>query len=153
MSKYNIKFTKQEVQLAFEAMLKRAGGGFKFVEWFRDDFSLKNLDERSYLARRTDSDFATGLYASDYKHRSHITVFAGAIFLHDSVRVYADITFYEDEGDNVPELIGTSLGRLVGSFTEIIQDENYWEIEWKSWRLNRYLIILLNDLKKGVADF
>ena len=153
MSNRNIKFTKQEVQHSFESMLKRVGGGFKFVEWIDDNVALRSDGERSDLAKRTSSDFATGLYATDYKGKSHIAVYAGVVFLNDRIRVYADIQLFEEEGGAIDQLLGTSLGRVVSSFTEIIDDEAFLNVEWRTWRLNRYLIILQNDLKKNIADF
>jgi hypothetical protein len=153
MSKSNIKFNKQEVQQAFEKMLKRVGGGYKFVKWIDEEVSLKSIGERSSLAKKTSADFATSLYASDFKGRSHISAYAGAVFVNDRVRVYADIRIFEEEKEWTDELLGTSLGRVVSSFTETIDDEKYLQVEWRTWRLNRYLVILLSDLKKNIAEF
>lgn len=153
MTKSNIKFNKQEVQNSFESMLKRIGGGFKFVEWIDDDVGLRSDGERSDLAKRTSADFATCLFASDYKGTSHITVYAGAVYLNEKVRVFADIRLFEEETGSIDALLGTELGRVVSSFTETIDDEKYLQIEWRTWRLNRYLVILLNDMKKNIAEF
>jgi len=153
MNNTNIKFNKQEIQHSFESMLKRVGGGFKFVDWIDDDVALRLDGERSDLAKRTSSDFATGLYASDYKSTSHITVYAGAVFLNEKICVYADIRLFEEEMGAVEDLLGTSLGRVVLSFTETIDNQKYLQVEWRTWRLNRYLIILINDMKKNITEF
>lgn len=108
----NNDIRKDDIERAFIRMLGRVGGGFKFSGWFEDGGSKK---ERSDLSKQTDADISMGLYGSDYKNESHIVGYVGVTRIDGTLRIKAEIDYYEEIGEDVESFIGTAEGKVVSS--------------------------------------
>ncbi len=105
-----------DVEQAFIRMLSRVGGGFKFSGWLEDGRSNK---ERSDLSKQTDADITMGLFGSDYKNESHIVGYVGVTRIDGTLRIKAEIDYYEEIGEDIENFIGTSDGKVVSSESSV----------------------------------
>ncbi len=108
----NNDIRKDDIERAFIRMLSRVGGGFKFSGWFENGGSKK---DRSDLSKQTDADISMGLYGSDYKNESHIVGYVGVTRIDGTLRIKAEIDYYEEIGEDVESFIGTAEGKVVSS--------------------------------------
>lgn len=140
--------TVAEVEIEFKEMLKRIGGGFKFVNWIEK--RVRRKGERTELARRTDLDTAIGLFAADYSGKLHIVAYVGSMNVEGTVRMSGQITYYEDERTSVEELIGTSTGTVVASYSDQLVKQ-----ETQGFIGNDYglLIYLMKSVDKNISNF
>jgi hypothetical protein len=140
--------TFAEVEIEFIEMLKRVGGGFKFVEWIEKKRKIKG--ERTKLARRTDSETAVGLYAADHSGKLHIVAYVCSMEVEGAFRMSGEITYYEDERTSIEELIGTSLGTVVASYSDQLVKKETQNFIGNDCGL---LIYLMKSVDKNIADF
>lgn len=140
--------TVSEVEIEFKEMLKRVGGGFRFIEWIEKRRKIKG--ERTELARKTDSDTAIGLYAADYSGKFHIVAYVCSMNIEGKLRMSGEITYFEDERTSIEELIGTSMGTVVVSYSDRLVEQ-----ESQSFTGNDYglLVSMMNSVDKNIADF
>lgn len=103
---------KDDIERAFIRMLGRIGGGYKFSGWLEGSGARK---ERSRLSKQTDADVSIALYGSDYKKSSHIVGYVGVTRIERTLRIKAEIDYYEDVGEEISNFIGTEQGRIVSS--------------------------------------
>lgn len=142
--------TSKEVEIEFKAMLNRIGGGFKFVGWIEKNKQGGLSINRSELAMSTSADRATALYASDYTKKSHIVAHACQVNIDGSFRASGEINYYEDQSFDIEDLLASSLGTVVASYSEPIVEQH--EL---SSRINMYgiLVLMLKSFDKHIADF
>ena len=103
---------KDDIERAFIKMLSRVGGGFKFSGWLEGSNEKR---ERSDLSKKTDADVSIGLYGSDYKKESHIVGYVGVTRIDGTLRIKAEIDYYEEVGEELSHFIGTAEGKVVSS--------------------------------------
>ena len=140
--------TVAEVEIEFKEMLKRVGGGFKFVQWIEK--SGKRKGERTELARKTDSDAAVGLYAADHSGKLHIVAYVCRMNVEGTFRMSGEITYYEDERTSIEELIGTSLGTVVISYSDPLIKQERHSFIGHDYGL---LISMMKNVDKNISDF
>lgn len=103
---------RENVERAFIRMLSRVGGGYKFKGWLGSE----GLDrERSDLSKQTDADTSVALYGSDYKNQSHIVGYVGVTKIDGTLRIKAEIDYYENIGSDILSYIGTAEGKTIAS--------------------------------------
>lgn len=106
-------FKKRDVEKAFIRMLARTGGGYKYSGWI--DSEEGKDGERSDLSKQTGADWCVALYGSDFKHHSHFVAYVGVIRLDGTLRIKAEIDYFEHIGSDISPFVGTSSGQTVSS--------------------------------------
>ena len=137
-----------EAEIEFNAMLKRIGGGFKFAGWL--DKNVNNKRRRTQFAKSIGASSAAGLYACDFSKTSFIVAHACVIDLDGISRYSGAITYYEDEGLSIEELLGTALGKEVASYSDQVAGQLDLNFGRNFFNL---LIYLTRGVSKNIADF
>ncbi len=140
MKKSNVKFSKIEVQENANAMFNRVGGGFKFGGWIDFEDASNEMGQ----------DFCAGIYAIDDKGYARLAIHSGCTFNGlDNIFVSRTIEYFQESeiyGDYLSfEYLGN--GECILHKTEICRDGILTLNEWKSYGLNRFLIMAMSDLK------
>lgn len=114
IEKANKEIKRDDIERAFIRMLSRVGGGFKFTKWLEGS-GLGKKGERTHLSKKTDADVSMALYGSDYKKESHIVAYVGVTRIDGTLRIKAEIEYYEEVGESIESFLSTSYGEVVSS--------------------------------------
>ena len=144
------EITKTQLKEAFEKMLSRVGGGFRFTAWFSDVPEEKS-ERGSALAVQTGSDFAIGLYGSDFEKRSHIACYSTSFTGAKGQAIHTVIAYYEGIAKDPLPWIGTAGEKIVKSDSLILQQTSRNNKGISSSR--RRMLEMIDGFSKSIGAF
>jgi len=145
----NNDIRKDDIERAFIRMLSRVGGGFKFTGWNK---SKSEVSKRSDLSKRTDADASMALYGSDYRKRSHIVAYVGVITIDGTLRIKAELVYFDDSDLENLDLLSVGQGQILSSdSSSIIQIKSHQHIGIGDSLVMLYELI--ERFNKNIAQF
>ena len=140
---------RDDIEKAFERMLSRVGGGFKFTGWNKGN---SKVSKRSDLSEGTDADASMALYGSDYRKRSHIVAYVGVIAIDGTLRIKAELVYFDDSDLEHLDLLSVGQGQILSSdSSSIIQIKSHQHIGVSDSLVMLYGLI--ERFNKNIAQF